>query len=329
MTMTIQINQSKLLDDIKSSGYCLSQLFIAVAKWTNDNATHDIKVAMRDGEPIMCAAQYLSKKDDLDIARWSEVWTNHKSMRAYHNIKCPKVTEYFSQQGMIGKPFTLVDVGYSGSIPKKFHDMGEQVQALFITLQYPKIPVPKKAFFQEHQIPQRALAIHGKCDKTSFLRLMNGSYNAEICLGIIERIPKNYEYWNATDFRATKNILVPSPKKTSTVCQERYKAFYAGLSDGFADCYQSHKRNDENQWNTYIDTLLRILPHIHDTFDLSMRNTYFDDIVLTGKLHETMPQAKQQIQDIYKSLELSVSGKATQLKDTSTGLKPTKSQLVK
>ena len=197
-------------------GFVMAPLYYEFVKWaqTVKEPNNPVYAAMRDGGPILTAAHEMAKLGITDTADWAELWVN---TTVAANLDEDIIKEYLVQQGIEKeKPFTLVDSGFKGTIPRTFsHIHGYNVQSLLINGY-----LDKGYNFEQKVFTDRA--------------------NHHISIKALEDgIPHRFTTFNS-DFVKNNNIV--KPKLYHSGYYEQHDYFNGGLKDGIAMCAQAETK---------------------------------------------------------------------------------------
>ena len=203
--------ETSLIDANSHIGYITAELYATFARWVAQKAVYPVKIALRDGEPIDMAAQFLHKEGIIDASDWSAVHLNavNSVKYAYYAEDYPMNAKYLKQEG-IDKDFTFVDVGVMGEIPAKLSKVGHNdIQTLFLNGRLlSNAPDPKETF-----VPNNWRTL-------------------------LEFLPKKYQRLNGenADFAEVDGTVVPVLRPNKTLEQMCNMSFCDGLAAGLNDC---------------------------------------------------------------------------------------------
>ncbi|MCL2570441.1 MAG: hypothetical protein FWE16_04530 [Firmicutes bacterium] len=311
------VSPEKFLEQMRATGFSLAQLYYAFVQWAHKKAEYPVKVALRDGAPIIHTADWLNKQSITDTTDWSPVWLNEFTTYSYFNDQVPlkdipNIKRYFAQEGL-NKPFTYVDTGYSGTLTELFDDARpHRLQTLFLAgstdFLQPNLKKSREAFLNENKLEQ-LLKRTFKKDMPIELSYDNDFYE-NFCIVLFENTPKTTESHEDSTLkrkRLYKNVdgkLEPILKPRSEFEITSYGEFIKGLDKGLAACSDAQQNANPKQWQGYLKELLRATPSIecfmHSFTSFKKRRFTSEKVpVLYAPAYDELLKHRDNIEKIY------------------------------
>jgi hypothetical protein len=286
------ISAKKYKDLSYAVGRVLAPFYGYTAHWVQDKAQLPIKIALRDGEPILEAAKIINQKDkNLDCSNWKPVWLNSSVVIDYckpENKRQPYVSEYFNQESL-DKPFTLVDTGYNGSMPFRLWKYKHiNTQSLFIALN------PNSPYLRNSAPGGIAAFMSEKCCKEKFWDHNDIVFCAHIC----ESLPKKYSKFNMAEscaFVLKDGSYQPVIKKQSPLMQDCYHAF----ADGMKDRLDAFPHHDTDKKGKYFACLAKNTSTVSESLSLAHKEYREYGMYLPGFI-EKLNETNKEITEIYR-----------------------------
>jgi hypothetical protein len=301
--------EKRLQDCFYYSGACMAGLYKNTAAWASRNARHPVKVALRDGEAILHTAKWLQDHGKLDAANWSEIHANTANASKPNLFKgLPEFAdrdEYFRQNGL-DKPFTLVDTGTRGTIPRNIINCGGQVQSLLMAFDNASGPAPADSAAMLNQQNLNAVAARVFADAQfranhpNFVRSfvpgnIDTDFTTQFCLEILEHVPKKHHAVKADNkYVRTNGRIEPELVPHDDLQIAANKSFLDGITHGL-----ENDRGESPEQN--LKKLVTVTPQIqltfHDLYNLYSEQNRENPPPMTDFKRRRLPLPKSALAD--------------------------------
>lgn len=219
-------------------GEILGPIYYAYIKWAEERIKHEqVFATMRGGLSILNAGKICAENKLADTGNWQELWINRRlSGRAFYD----KSIKRYIDNETNGRPFTMLDNGYSGTIPDDLNEVGyTNMQTLYVA--------SEKYFLESPNGDERDAYIVGSEGLYTFRR-------------VAEQIPVKYRQFNRVG-----NIGIESISST-----KKYDAFCNGMANGIIMSANYQKNPDKKQTIELLSIIEQHVNEIEAAFDCAL-----------------------------------------------------------